>query len=384
MKLGVGQKMGLLVGSALIGISVLTGLSQVLMDKVFDRANFTNVNSLPSVVVLDELRKNYLRSRLHVSQHVLYVDEDEAKMTESEALANLHRKSVEENLKRYEINGCQGKTCIADENDRSYLNDIRRIWEPFDTELAAILQESKAGQKDKARDMLRANQALAEKVAAVINVQMDYNSELGQKGAQEATATRDHALRLTLLIAALTLAVVGLMGYVITRTFMRQLGGEPEAVGDIASQIAQGNLALNVAVAAGDHSSLMARMKVMVDTMQRLAARAVAIGQGDLGRDVELLSEHDQLGKAINDMSHQLRASQAADAQRNWLREGSSQLSQALSGNFSRQQLAEIAIGTLGRYLDAGRGVVYTYQADQKPGDRGGDNFKDVWHIIEE
>ena len=27
---------------------------------------------------------------------------------------------------------------------------------------------------------------------------------------------------------------------------------------------------------------------------------------------------------------------------------------------------------------------VYTYQADQKPGDRGGDNFKDVWHIIEE
>ncbi len=27
---------------------------------------------------------------------------------------------------------------------------------------------------------------------------------------------------------------------------------------------------------------------------------------------------------------------------------------------------------------------VYTYQADQKPGDRGGDNFKDVWHIIKE
>ncbi len=27
---------------------------------------------------------------------------------------------------------------------------------------------------------------------------------------------------------------------------------------------------------------------------------------------------------------------------------------------------------------------VYTYQADQKPGDRAGDNFKDVWHIIKE
>ena len=27
---------------------------------------------------------------------------------------------------------------------------------------------------------------------------------------------------------------------------------------------------------------------------------------------------------------------------------------------------------------------VYTYQADQKPGDRGGDNFRDVWRIIKE
>ena len=27
---------------------------------------------------------------------------------------------------------------------------------------------------------------------------------------------------------------------------------------------------------------------------------------------------------------------------------------------------------------------IYTYQADQKPGDRQGDNVKDVWHIIKE
>lgn len=27
---------------------------------------------------------------------------------------------------------------------------------------------------------------------------------------------------------------------------------------------------------------------------------------------------------------------------------------------------------------------IYTYQADQKPGDRTGDNFKNVWHIIKD
>lgn len=25
---------------------------------------------------------------------------------------------------------------------------------------------------------------------------------------------------------------------------------------------------------------------------------------------------------------------------------------------------------------------LYTYQADKKPGDRNGDNFKDMWHIV--
>lgn len=27
---------------------------------------------------------------------------------------------------------------------------------------------------------------------------------------------------------------------------------------------------------------------------------------------------------------------------------------------------------------------IYTYQADQKPGERAGDNFKNVWHIIKD
>lgn len=27
---------------------------------------------------------------------------------------------------------------------------------------------------------------------------------------------------------------------------------------------------------------------------------------------------------------------------------------------------------------------VYTYTPDRKPGDRGGDNFKDIWHVVKE
>jgi len=64
MKLSVAQKMLLLAGSALLGIVLLTGISQYLMNKVYDATNFANINVVPRMDILGDLRKNYLRTRL--------------------------------------------------------------------------------------------------------------------------------------------------------------------------------------------------------------------------------------------------------------------------------------------------------------------------------
>ncbi|TAN80273.1 MAG: GAF domain-containing protein, partial [Gallionella sp.] len=100
--------------------------------------------------------------------------------------------------------------------------------------------------------------------------------------------------------------------------------------------------------------------------MERLAQQADAVGQGDFTGQAALLSEQDRLGNALNNMIRLLRTAKADSDRRNWLKDGLSRLTQTLTGDLSSQALADLSIGMLGRYLDAGRGVFYRYDGERQ------------------
>lgn len=365
MKLTVAKKMTLLTVIALFGVSLLTGLAAYQMRQIYDGANFGNVNSVPSIVLLDDMRRNYLRTREGINRHIL--NTDLAKKDKLEEIVSEHRRGVLAGIRKYETNGCRGGTCAADSRDLNYLLAGKMLWAEFDRLLDPILLESRKGEAGfaRARDLMNESQVAAEAIAVALNEHIAYNIEASEKAALEAAAIKDNALELALLIAVLTLLLIAASGYLITRNFKRQLGGEPDLAAEIVGRIAVGDLRSNFDLAAGDQSSMLAKIKTLNETLGLLANHAEGIGKGDLSSELVLLSEHDRLGKSINEMSRMLRASKAEDERRNWLKDGNSQLSQALTGDFSTQQLADNAIGMLGRYLGAGRGVLYVYRAEE-------------------
>ncbi|MDD5175418.1 MAG: response regulator [Sterolibacterium sp.] len=99
----------------------------------------------------------------------------------------------------------------------------------------------------------------------------------------------------------------------------------------------------------------------VVSNLDALARQADAIAGGDLSGQVVALSENDRLGNALNNMTRQLAENHRADTQRNWLKDGLAELAKALTGDLDPQRLAELAIGQVGRYLGAGRGVLYVW-----------------------
>lgn len=105
--------------------------------------------------------------------------------------------------------------------------------------------------------------------------------------------------------------------------------------------------------------------KLMLN-MEQLAARADVISKGDFAGEAPLLSRQDRLGKAINNMTTMLRTARAEEQRSNWLKDGITQLSQALTGDLNAQQLADAAISLVGRTLDAGRGVFYVYRQNEE------------------
>ena len=304
MKLSVMQKMSLLVGTTLVGIALLTGLGQYQMNKVFDAANYGNVNVVPSLVILDSMRKNYLRTRIQMNRHILNTDAVE--MAAIEEILKTNRSEVYADIKRYETNGCLNVSCIADDKDKELLLNVKAHWEKLDPLFDPILVESRKGDSGmaKAREMMTKTVGQSEKVASAINEQFEYNVVLAKKFSDEATAEKVYAMRMALVIAVLTLLAVAATGFVITRILMRQLGGEPDAAAAVAQKIAAGDLSSKIQLKPGDNTSLMASMQVMSATIQTLVADAnelsAAALQGKLENRADA-AKHDGVFRNIID-----------------------------------------------------------------------------------
>ena len=75
----------------------------------------------------------------------------------------------------------------------------------------------------------------------------------------------------------------------VTRSIVGQLGGEPDHLAHVASEIAIGNLVIDVQVRDGDTSSLMAAMKAMRDSLTQVVSNvrqssdSIATGRAQIG-----------------------------------------------------------------------------------------------------
>jgi methyl-accepting chemotaxis protein len=88
------------------------------------------------------------------------------------------------------------------------------------------------------------------------------------------------AARTAMLLLGLVALLAGIAAaFVITRSLLKQLGGEPDYAAHIASEIAAGYLASLIETKDGDQSSLLAEMKTMRDSLVHI------VGQVRVGTD---------------------------------------------------------------------------------------------------
>ncbi|WP_434628993.1 response regulator [Chromobacterium sp. CV08] len=367
MKLTVGKNMALLVFAALLGLSLLTALEQYLMERVYDGANFGNVNAVPSLKVLGELRRGFQDCSTQAGR--LDYDADKGERQKIEKKIQAARDAVSNSIRLYETDGCAGGNCFADDIDKSWLEKEKPVWQRYQASLDLVLRAGAGGGQGavRAHQLLLELDPISDQMLELIDKHIDYNIVIAKKFSDEAVVTKRNAIVMTLAICAVMLAAIALLGYWTSRSILGQLGGEPSEAAEIAARLAEGDLGSEIRLRDGDVASLMARLKSLIESLEQLASRAYAIGQGDLSEEVKLASSRDRLGIAINEMIRMLRAARAEDERRNWLKDGYSQISAALTGDLATEQLADAAIGLIGRYLDAGRGVFYLYrEAEQR------------------
>jgi methyl-accepting chemotaxis protein len=96
-----------------------------------------------------------------------------------------------------------------------------------------------------------------------IQALIDFQSELMQKEGKSAEKTVEDAKQLIMLVTVIALLLAVVVGYLITRALMKQLGGEPAEATKVALAVSEGDMNSVINLRAGDQSSVMFAMQKM-------------------------------------------------------------------------------------------------------------------------
>lgn len=249
------KKMLLLVMTAIIGLVGLSIFSINETKNVYESANFANVNTVPAMVALDDVRKNYLAMLVTVYRHVQ--TSDEKKLTELEATLQEEQKAIEKGLADYEAT-------IVDDEDRKLFEVEKAGIQQLEAELKPILVFSRNHEDAKSNAGLMATEVTADKVARMIDDHFNYNVGLGKKASDDAVAIQSKASKLSIVVSVTILAIVAFLGWVITIGITRPLN---KAV-DAANKLAAGDLKVDITVDAKDETGqLLNAMKQMAEKL---------------------------------------------------------------------------------------------------------------------
>jgi methyl-accepting chemotaxis protein len=293
----VAQRLYLLIFSAVVGMASLAGLGMVQMDKVYTATNFTNVNTVPSMLVLDEATKQYALLRTQVWQY-LAVSDASNRTSITQKMDSEHTQLVKA-LDKYE------KENIADDKDKALLAVDRAALVEYEALREKVLTLAVTGKADDARDLLLNSTAIVTRLINAFGQHSQYNADLGEKGAGDAAATLKNSNRLAITIALLAIAAVAGMGLMLARKIVNALN---EAV-TIAQTVAAGDLTTRIEVTSKDETGqLLQALKDMSGSLVKIVGEvrsgtdtiATASGQIASG-NLDLSSRTEQQASALEE-----------------------------------------------------------------------------------
>jgi methyl-accepting chemotaxis protein len=145
---------------------------------------------------------------------------------------------------------------------------------------------------------------------------LDENSALqkensAQQAAEaEAAYSRASTIMITLSIIGVLLSLV--IAFMITRNLMQQLGGEPAYAAEVVSQIAAGDMTVDVHTEAGDRSSMLAAIKNMVEKLSQIVGEVNAAATNIASASEEVSSTAQSMAQATNEQAASVEETSAS------------------------------------------------------------------------
>ncbi|RTL57935.1 MAG: hypothetical protein EKK46_01525, partial [Rhodocyclaceae bacterium] len=225
----VSKRLLILVMVANAALLLVAALGLWQMGRVYEAANYGNINTVPSILALDKATLALGHLRVRIYRHVLNV-EDAAK----EALAvkiKAAKDELNQALKEYE-------GLLSDDEDKRLLEADKKALAEYLVDADSVVAVSTQNLHDEALKQLTAGAVKAEAVNEALAAHMKYNVDLGAKSSAQAASTKQIAVWLALGISAAAFLIVTGLGVQIHTSLVTRLA---EANG-LAERVAGGDL----------------------------------------------------------------------------------------------------------------------------------------------
>ncbi|GGX39530.1 methyl-accepting chemotaxis protein [Undibacterium squillarum] len=259
--MSIAKRLYLLMAASLASLLIVTAAGIIQINKVFSAANYGNVNTIPSLIDLNDAMNNSALTRLRVWQFMAV--DDAATRDKIIAMMAENDKAVDNAISHYE------KENLSDDTDKQLIADIRKTYADFSELRKKTVALAKEGKLDEARDYILANQAIAEKMSAAFKASHDYNVKLGKESADSARSTVGSATSIAVGVSVIAIALILFMGISLIRKIVSSL----EYAVDIAETVAKGDLSRNIDVSSNDEvGQLLSSLKTMNSSLATLVS----------------------------------------------------------------------------------------------------------------
>ena len=295
--LKLGARLGLGFGLLLVMLVAIAGLGVNRMGQIQERlediAKVKNEETRLAVA----LRINLTQVALSIREIILLSDAaDKEVVNESLKQARASYDEDEEHLGK--MFATMAGTSDKQKELFSRIKELKTTTRPLNTK---VIELGLANKSEEATKLLIKEAKPATKVwLTALGELAELETKLNEEVAAQSEKAYASARALMLALAGVAVLLGIGSAWVITRSITRQLGGEPDYASNVASEIANGNLAVDVHLRAGDTSSLLAAMKGMRDSLAQVVSNVrqssdsiatgsaqIATGNADLSQRTE-------------------------------------------------------------------------------------------------
>lgn len=212
--MSISKQLYIMIFVAIFGVCGVSFIGATKIKTVYEVTNFANVNSLPSIFILNDTLQNGYRLRLNLWEHISNDDAKE-KIKREEAIAKV-KETIEASLKKYE-------TMLADDKDKALLQKNRealiKAYEVIDS-VAKISRENKVAE---ASALLNKSRPILLAFTKAIDEHIHYNGDLAQQEAVKASKEKDRAEMFMLFLSLGALLTTTILGYMIRKSIIESV-----------------------------------------------------------------------------------------------------------------------------------------------------------------